>query len=429
MDYIERFIHYNRKLPSPTIYKETCALFSLACSVGRNIYLGPWNKPIYPNLYIGLVGPPAILHKSTCIEVAEQIVEMAEVTNHMPNAGSREVIAFRLKKLQNPPPAQIDTWEDVVTGAEGSFFVGELSDLFGMPHVKDDKLIGWFQTWFDSRPPYRPWTYDSLSREGEPEKLYQLCIQLAFGTTPRYIHDKFPEGCTEQGWGSRVLWVCQGPEEAISSRVPLDWQVEESVELSNFLREVRKIRQEIVFTLEGKNFWDEWNTVWFRSMQSSKDDRTRGFLARQPEYLIKLGILKAVSKQERWVDLKLTDDDLLYADEIFHKLSPGIEDLWSVVQKDDTTILAESMREYLKNCTLTYTKPDNQTVADIPAAPLGHFRSVYTKREGDIRVSKAIDVMLKVGWARIPFGRALIPGLGHRKIIEYVPDNEIDGRE
>lgn len=437
MNFIDQYIHFNSRHDAPKDYHLWLGAYLVGAALSRKAWIGSLHQnPLFPNLYICLVGPQGLLFKSTCIETANRILVQSEVIHAaMPDAARRECLAMELKDLQFPPSSEITHWNEVIKGAEAAFMIGELSDLLGSSLRKDDEVLNWIQSWYDSRPPWRPWRYRTVKRYTNPETLYQLCIHLAAATTPKYIRGRFPEGCTEEGLGSRFVWIVKTAVDIRRVQEEWGWDLAKEGEI---VKELKRIHDDVnrhgqyELADESKPMFREWLDIWRAELIANSESPIGGFLARKQSHLLKLAMIRAAGQLDRNEPRLILPQDIGWASDRIAELTPGLAKLFHAVNMDQATRVALQMRECLKSSFVDLEpqslEVNGRTVAlggPVRGMLLKMFRAKYVTEVGDYMTQKGLNTLQNAGWAMVFPVKVLVKGVrGRRDILIYSEEGE-----
>ena len=195
----------SRALPmAPRIYHEALGLWILSAAVARRIVLRVSSDRIYPNLFILLVGPPSLTHKSSSIRLANRVVEAAGIPLLPPGLMTPEALGI---ELSTRPPANIEAnpalyeqWKrERAFAAQRSWLLDEASGLFEstrrdyMAMLKPILL-----RWYDC-PNQLPLTNTVGRGRVEARNTY---LAFAGATTPAAMRAYFHKRATEWGDGT-----------------------------------------------------------------------------------------------------------------------------------------------------------------------------------------------------------------------------------
>ncbi len=413
MNFIDSYIWYNRNHASPELYHRWAAHSLIGAGLSRSVWIGDLrSRPLFPTLYIVLVGPAGLLFKSTCVSEAERVFDGVQPIYAMPSNARRECLAVILKDIQEPPPSEVKHWKDVIRGCEAVFFVDEMASLFGESHIRDDQMMTWFIEWYDSRAPHKTWTYHTLRRYDNPEKLHRLAIHLVAATTPDYIKEKFPRGCTEQGIGSRIIWVNQGPEHIKKLTTSWGWDEREYETLTQryrLLSEDHRGHGQYTYSEQSQTFLDGWYKDWQDELLAKQSDPLRGFIARKQNHLLKTALIHAASDPDRWGEKVIHEEDFIYAERAIAELSPGLQRLFTEANANPTGQVALEMKQFLKRYFINVTMPGAtpKTFTTQNACVLSTFKKHFGQKYGPGLMLKSLSLVEQYNWAYIDSTRRI----------------------
>jgi hypothetical protein len=192
--WIESFVEHTDNLESPTLFRKWAGIFTVAAAMEMKTYLQT-SSPLYPNLYIFIVGHPGV-GKNRIIRVAKKYMNELPEFHFAPTsltgaslvdtlAGSKRFIA----RLPDPPLEYNNT---VITAEELTAFM----------HKYDDEMVGLLSAFYDPDP-------YAQSRRGKDIKIKidRPQVNLISGTTPSNLIGLMPESAWDQGFTSRVILV------------------------------------------------------------------------------------------------------------------------------------------------------------------------------------------------------------------------------
>ena len=421
MGYIEEYLTFVRKHGAPEKYKLWCATYTVACALGRRVWWGDKEfAPEFPNLYIILVGPPSSLRKSTCIKVAQKIVLNSDVIHIMSSGGSKVGHLREFKACQIPYPTPALTYRDIVQGAEAAYFEHELSDLLGGTRA-DDEFIQWLQTWFDSQPDELPWKYVTVVREKDPDILYKHYLCFLAGTTERYIQTKFPHGCAEEGFGSRVLWIIQ--KEKDKQRGKPDFDPQEGVALSKRLNWIKhNVKGEVTMTSAAEKYLATYDDIIDDLMTSFHNTAVGGFLARQPTYMKKVAMVRAASETTTTGPLIIEADHLEWAYDQLKDLESGLMHLAEELNADAPTRCAMGIRQVLQQ-NIVEVVIEGQT-RRIPGMVESEVKERFIPKWGPKDYSAAMRILQDQEWALRSGTPFKVNGYKRARRVIFIPKEE-----
>jgi len=196
-DWIEGFLDYTNNIPSPKIFRLWAAISAVAGALERRVWVVSAGEPLYPNLYVLLVGHPgsgktqAIKHTNSLwyscrdLYVAPHDVTKAALIDKLASATRKTVIK----------ESSIVEYNSLQVAA----------DEFGvfLPS-HDTDFLSTLNRIFDNPPQHQQ------SRRGLGDKQIDIInpqLNIIAGTQPSYLANLLPEEAWGQGFMSRVIMI------------------------------------------------------------------------------------------------------------------------------------------------------------------------------------------------------------------------------
>lgn len=193
--WIEAFVEYTSNLESAPIFRRWAAIASLSAVLEQKVWLQT-SAPLYPNLYVFLVGHPGV-GKTRTVNAAAGFLREIPDFHLSPTSMSAASLVDALVEakrsiIQLPhPPMEYNSM---------TIMADELSAFM---HKFDDEIIGVLTTFYDVTVPY------AQHRRGKDIRIKIKHPQLSIlsGTTPSNLLKFMPENAWDQGFTSRVIMV------------------------------------------------------------------------------------------------------------------------------------------------------------------------------------------------------------------------------
>lgn len=291
---IESYMTYAIKQESPNDFHLWTLISTIACALGRNVYVDMGMWPIYPNMYIVLVGESAITHKSTAIKMGmkplrDAIPDINMLGDYMTAAAFTSALA-----------QMNENGGDAVGIIEGS----ELSVLLDNSK-KDDVFIKRLTDFWDS-PDHRKFT--TIGR-GE-EKITNVCINLLGGSTPKWLRSSIPEESLEGGFFSRLILVHRPPKGEKNSRLRMSATQREAIEfVKHDLAAIhRGMRGEFALDPAADQFFDQWYHE--HNHPEKAESFMRGYYGRKGDFLLKVAMCLSASRND---EMRISYEDISLA--------------------------------------------------------------------------------------------------------------------
>lgn len=193
--WIESFIEYSSNLESAEIFRRWAAINTIGAVMEQKVHI--WtNGPLYPNLYIFLVGHPGVGKTRTIMAARSFVSDLADF--HI--APTSMTMAALVDCL-------VEAKRSVMSDAMVPFDFHSLSifadELGAFMHNFDPELIGGLTTFYDVVVPY------GQHRRGKDIRIKIKNPQLSIlsGTTPSNLMKFMPEGAWDQGLTSRIIMI------------------------------------------------------------------------------------------------------------------------------------------------------------------------------------------------------------------------------
>lgn len=277
--------------------------FSFAAAIGaiikrkirfqRSVYnLFP---TLYPNLWIILVAPQGVGHKSTALSIAKKLIQ------EIPDTLQPKMLASKLtpEALVKALAAQAVTAE-ILKGldstsisilkkpAQALLYSSELGVLLGKEKYNQG-MIALLTDLYDTP---NEWQSETVMRGDQ--RLYDVCLSVMGASTPDWMQTMLPTDAFKGGFMSR-LFLVGFPEywdKRISDPVPPDERLK--TELVERLTEIAKYEGEIKWDKPAKDFFNDW----YMSAANTEPGPKAAYLERKQDQLLRLSMLVQLGYQQ-----------------------------------------------------------------------------------------------------------------------------------
>lgn len=228
------------------MFRKWAGIFTIAAAMEMRTYLQT-SSPLYPNLYIFIVGAPGV-GKNRIIRVAKrymnEIPEFHFAPTSLTGAALVDTLAASKRFIAQLPEPPIEYYNTVITAEELTAFM----------HKYDDEMVGLLSAFYDPDP-------YAQSRRGRDIKIKidRPQVNLMSGTTPSNLIQLMPESAWDQGFTSRVILVHSderivGDDFAGTSREMED-------DLIHDIKMVGALSGEFKVTQEYRNAVNDWRAL------------------------------------------------------------------------------------------------------------------------------------------------------------------------
>lgn len=277
---------YVEETESPRHYWLWSGLFCLTAALQRKVWLPYGLEPLYPNLYIMLVGEPGWTRKAAPVSFAKKILTDIEIPVGIDSPTKRH-LTMRLAELSKN---QHFTYKGVTKSQSALALVSkELSSFLA---VDPKNIVEILTDLYDS---HSVWDYGT-STAGE-DALKNLCIGCFFATTPGWIAKNLPEEAIGGGFTSRFVMV-SGTHRYKEIPIPTLPPIEVYRDLKIDLAKISQLTGEVSWTSEAKEVFNVWYKSILSWAQETGDDRLFSSFSRVHTIAIKAAIGLHVSESD-----------------------------------------------------------------------------------------------------------------------------------
>ncbi len=287
--WIETFVEYTGNLESAPIWRRWSAIATIGAVLEQKVFVTT-SSPLYPNLYVFLVGD-AGLGKTRAIAAAGRLLrEMPEVhigaTSSTMASMVDQINAAKRTIICMPEPA-IEYNSLTIIADELSAFMDEY----------DKALIGGLTTFYDVEP------YSQVRRTRDIKvSILRPQLSLLCGSTPSNLIRLVPEFAWEQGFATRVINVFSEEKPIVDTfNLP---KIEAPKDLIHDLQIINALIGEFGWTQEYADAMNNWKTLGHPPKPTHP--RLQGYCNRRFSHMIKLTMISAVDRGNK---LLLTRDD------------------------------------------------------------------------------------------------------------------------
>lgn len=193
--FINAFISHTDNLEAAPIFRKWAAITALGAVLEQKVYLQT-SAPLYPNLYVFLVGHPGVGKTRTVNAAAAFLRELPDFHLSPTSMSAASLVDALMEakrsiiRLPDPPME----YNSITICAD---------ELGAFMHKYDDEMVGNLTTFYDVVVPY------GHRRRGKEIKIAIKHPQVSIlcGTTPSNLMKFMPENAWDQGFTSRVIMV------------------------------------------------------------------------------------------------------------------------------------------------------------------------------------------------------------------------------
>ncbi len=292
-DWIDSWLQYMENSEAPTIYNKWVAVSMIAAALERKVFIR-WEKILYPNFFIILVGPPGC-RKGTAMGPGRDLLDEINI-NIAADTGSREKLIDRLSEASN----NFDALDHTIHPYSAmTIYSEEFTVFIGYGNAE---LMQNMANWYDCP---KNWKYET-KHQGTPE-IDGVYVNLIGAITPELLQDALPQGSFGGGLNSRIIYVyAEKKSKIVLFPFELEGQEDLKQTLLRDLQSIRLMAGEYAIHQSYKDFWEEWYPDQ-QNIKIGNDGRMAGYIDRRPTHIHKLAMVMNASRNG---NMTLTDADL-----------------------------------------------------------------------------------------------------------------------
>jgi len=192
--WIERFVDHTDNLDAPHIFRQWAAISAIGAALEQKVWITT-SSPIFPNLYVVLIGHPGT-GKTRTIRMAKQMLAEVPEFHIAPVsftfASLVDVLTRCKRVIMRMPDAQLEYNTVAIIADELGTFM----------HKFDKEMADGISAFYDPDP------YGHERRGGDIKiKIKSPQLSILCGSTPSNLMDTMPESAWGQGLTSRMVMV------------------------------------------------------------------------------------------------------------------------------------------------------------------------------------------------------------------------------
>jgi hypothetical protein len=292
-DWLSSYIEYVEDTEPAYIYKIWVGMSTIASCLQRKCF-AQWDKKIYPNLYVVLVGPSGCRKGTAMYPAASMLDELG--IKRAAEAITREALIRELRTSSNThidPKTERPMMHSSLTIASE-----ELTVFLGYNNLQ---LISDLTDWYDCK---QRWTYRTKNQGSD--EIQGVWVNLIGATTPDILQATLPTDAVGGGLTSRIIFSYAAKKGKI---VPVPFLINNNQELRDNLvmdlSEICTMVGQFKFTDTFVNKFADWY-VSQEDHPPFDDYRFGGYIQRRPTHMIKMSMIMSASRTN---DMIITERD------------------------------------------------------------------------------------------------------------------------
>lgn len=288
--WVQAFVKHTDNLEAAPVFRQWAAITMISAVLEQKVWLQT-SAPLYPNLYVFLVGHPGVGKTRTVNAAAGFVRELADF--HLsPTSMTMASLVDALMEAKR----SIIRLPDPPMEYNSMFIIAD--ELSAFMHKFDDEIIGGLTTFYDVSVPY------SQNRRGKDIRIKIKNPQLSIlsGTTPSNLIKFMPENAWDQGFTSRVIMVFS--DERIITDIFEHEHRGINKEMMHDLRIINGLSGQFGVTADYKSAINNWRQLG--QVPVPNHPKLLHYCTRRLAHLFKLSMVACIDRSNT---LLLTKDD------------------------------------------------------------------------------------------------------------------------
>jgi len=283
-DWITTFLAYTEETEPPDLFKVWTAVSAICSCLQRKCWT-QWEKQIYPNMYIILVGPPGI-RKGTILGYSYDLLSKIGV-KMCAESITREALVREFCNAAVNTDSYTDG-EATAIHSSMTVFSSELTVFLGQNNLQ---LISDLNDWYDCKD-----TWEYRTKHQGNDIIDGVWLNLIGATTPTFLQSALPNDAVGGGLISRIVFIFGDKK---SKLVPLPTITEREIKL----REQLFCDLEAIYMLKGQfKLTEEYKAAysdWYLAGEANPvftDNNLKSYNERRATHLRKLSMVFSASR-------------------------------------------------------------------------------------------------------------------------------------
>lgn len=315
-NWLSAYVRYTR-------YQEACKKFhiwiglsTIASAVRRNVLLDRKQWKIFPNLYVGIIGPTGD-GKTTAADIGVRVLGQVKGVEIVHERATSYYILELMEQLTKKQHA-----------ATFSLYAPEMKNFITDMNKSDIVAV---LTSFYTSPDYREHRTKGQLKDGGYYKFENVCINVLACSTPEWLTTGTTVNDISGGFTGRFVYVyCEGSKRSCpfpEDDIPQD-VIDMEKDLVHDLRIMSALKGRFVISDGAKVVYRSW---YDKRMDECRDERLLGYYSRKRDTILKVAMLCSLSEKN---SLELTGRDIKTAMRILNTIEDKMGQTFAGVVED-----------------------------------------------------------------------------------------------
>ena len=289
-DWITSYLQLTDNSEPAELYRKWAAVSIVASCMQRKCWV-PWGKvrkPVFPNLYIVLVGPPGA-RKGEAMGQALHFLYLPELNIQMATDSTSRANLIRDFSQSFQQHLMPDGM--IIPHSSMSVISPEFTVFLGRNNVQ---MLDDLTDWYDSEK--NPWIHKTL--KSDAVKIIGPLLNILGATTPDMLKSSVPPEFISGGLAGRIIFLYAPRKE---KTVVTEFETAEEMELGqvleNDLMDIITMGGQWAISPKALAFYEEWYESYVEE-DECQDPRFAAYFTRKPTTLKKLSLILSGSRSE-----------------------------------------------------------------------------------------------------------------------------------
>jgi len=344
LNWLTGYGEYTKHSESPDLFHFWTGVFTIAGALRRQVWIDQRYFQWTPNFYIVLVGPAGIAAKSTSLRLGTSLLRQVEGIKFGPKSMTWQALTHALEEAYDLVPMGDAITDDLVPMSCITCSINELGTFL---RPEDKVMMDVLVDLWDGQQ--EVWDRRTVYKEGQVT-IENPWINVMGCTTPTWLRDNIPEAMIGGGLVSRIVFI-YGDEKRHLVPYPSELQgLEEFVEIGKRLVDdlstISQLKGEYHLTPTAKKWGVRWYAAhWEKKPEHMVSERYGGYIARKQTHIHKLAMVLAAAQRD---ELKITEGDLIVADNMMTGLEPAMQEVFQSIGVGDISRLVMEILAYVR---------------------------------------------------------------------------------
>lgn len=335
-DWLSAFTDYASYAEAPRRMHFWSGASAIAGALRRKVWIDQYYFRWFPNLYVLLVAPPAVVSKSTTADMALDLLREVPGIKFGPDAITWQalVTSFASAAEQFELNGEYHTMSAITSCA---------TELGNLLDPRDRQMVTNLITLYDGRK-----LFEKVTKMSGNDVVQNAWFNLIACTTPSWILENIPEGMITGGLSSRIVYVYAEKKDKLvpwpADAVPPTAH-ETARHLISDLEQISMLVGPFRVTPEAK----EWNSAWYKKHYNGGltlfDERFGGYASRKQTHIYKLAMILSASRGD---DLVIDLPDVQTAHDMVTDLEQDMPKVFALVGKTPESRQSDRFLEFIR---------------------------------------------------------------------------------